>query len=139
MTAVAIVIGVVAAMTAWAVWGEVPAKRRRAHTAGASELPAQAERVDRLVRAGVRHAEGVHHHLRPMLTAALEPALTRRGLALDDPRAEAVLGPQLWEIVRPDSPRPEDPWGPGLGRPELEQILDRLESLSADGTTERPR
>jgi hypothetical protein len=133
MTAVAIVIGVVAAMIVWAVWGEVPAKRRRARVAGASELPAQAERLDRLVRAGVRHAEGVHHQLRPLLAAAVEPALTRRGLALDppDPRAEAVLGPELWEIVRPDRPRPVDQWGPGLDRHELERILDRLELLSA--------
>src|SRR4051794_39614759 len=131
MTAVAIVVAVVVATIAWALWGELPARRRRAREASAAALPAQSERIERLVRAGVRHAEGVHHQLRPLLAEALEPALARRGFALDrpDPRLEAFLGPQLWEVVRPDRPRPQDQWGPGIDRQELEQIVERLESL----------
>jgi hypothetical protein len=131
VTAVVLVIGVVATTIAWALWGELPARRRRARAEGEAALPAQAERIGRLVHAGVRHAEGVHHQLRPLLAGALEPALARRGLALDrpDPRLEAFLGPELWELVRPDRPRPADQWGPGIDRRELERIVERLESM----------
>ena len=93
------------------------------------------------MRSGVRHAEGVHHQLRPTLAAALEPVLSRRGLSLavPDPRVETLLGPELWEIVRPGRPRPENQWGPGLDRRALERILDRLETLSTTIPRERSR
>ena len=134
MTAAYIVIGIVVAMIAWALWGEIPAQRRRARAATASLLPSQAERFDRLVRAGVRHSEGVHHQLRPLLAEAVEPALARRGLSLEegDPRVRDALGGELWELVRPDRPRPADPWGPGMDRGELERIVAQLEALSED-------
>ena len=134
MTAAVLVIGIVVAMVAWALWGDIPARRRRAREAGTSMLPAQAERVDRLVRAGVRHAEGVHHQLRPLLTEAVEPVLARRGLALDaaDPRVREALGDELWELVRPDRPRPPDPWGPGIDRGALDRIAGRLEALTEE-------
>jgi hypothetical protein len=140
MTAAAVVIGIVVAMVAWVLWGELPARRLRARSAGA-QVPAQAERVDRLVRAGVRHAEGVHHQLRPLLADALEPALARRGLALDRPddRTRALLGEELWEVVRPDRPRPPDPWGPGMDRRELERIVDRLEAAQRHDRSGRSR
>ena len=104
-------------------------------------MPAQAERVDRLVRAGVRHAEGVHHQLRPLLADALEPALARHGLALDRPdaRTRALLGEELWEVVRRDRPRPPDPWGPGMERRELERIVDRLEAAQRHDRSEPSR
>jgi hypothetical protein len=126
-TAVSFVIGIVAAQVIWALWRPPAALRRRT----SPPLPAQAERVDRLVRAGTRHAEGVHRELRPLLTEIVEPALTRRGLAPDGPEKQVreLLGDELWNLVRPDRPRPEHPLGPGLERAALERIADRLEAM----------
>jgi hypothetical protein len=127
-TAVSFVIGIVAAQIIWALWSPPAALRRRT---SAPPLPAQAERVDRLVRGGTRYAEGVHRELRPLLAEVVEPALARRGLALDGPEAPVreLLGEELWDLVRPRRPRPERPLGPGMERQEIERIVDRLEGL----------
>ena len=128
MTAVWLVIAIVAAEVVWALWRPPAALRRRRNL---PPLPAQAERVDRLVRAGTRYAEGVHRELRPLLAEVVEPSLGRRGLTLDGPEApvRAALGDELWDVVRPDRPRPEHPLGPGMDRAGLEGIADRLEAL----------
>jgi hypothetical protein len=127
-TAVSFVIGIVAAQVIWALWRPPAALRRRR---SAPPLPAQAERVDRLVRGGTRYAEGVHRELRALLAEIVEPALARRGLALDspEPNVREFLGEELWELVRPHRPRPERPLGPGMERQEIERIIDRLEAL----------
>jgi len=127
MTAVWFVIGIVAAEVVWALWRPPAALRRRTPPS----LPAQAERVDRLVRAGTRYAEGVHRELRPLVAEIVEPALNRRGLTLDGPAGPVreALGDALWQLVRPDRPRPPHPLGPGMDRAGLERVIDRLEAL----------
>jgi hypothetical protein len=59
--------------------------------------------------------------------------LRRRGVDLDaEPdRARELLAADTWEVVRPDRPRPDDPFAPGLPPKRLDAIIDDLEALLA--------
>ncbi|MGZ4270836.1 MAG: hypothetical protein ACXVFN_17115 [Solirubrobacteraceae bacterium] len=131
MTWIGFVIVLLAAVVCRSLCRRLPAAAPSRHPVQTADMPAQALRIDRLVRAGIAHAGDVHLQLRPLLTDAVEPALARRGLALDgaEEPVRAVLGERLWEVVRPGRPRPEDPWGPGLSRRDLARMLDDLEEL----------
>ena len=66
-----------------------------------------------------RPAFDVHFRLRPMITElAAELLSSRRGIDLErDPeRAQALLGDDVWELVRPDRPQPAERHGPGHRR-----------------------
>jgi hypothetical protein len=90
----------------------------------------QAERLALLARAT---AGDVHFRLRPVLRdIAAELLADRLAIDLDvdrDGRAEAVLGPDLWDIVRPGRPAPENRQGPGVSAEQLEALVDRLEAV----------
>jgi hypothetical protein len=88
------------------------------------------ERVERSV-AAAPYAGEMHWRLRPVLREVAAAALSRRRVDLDgDPvAARALLAPGTWELVRPDRPRPDNPFAPGLGRDELGAVLDDLERL----------
>jgi hypothetical protein len=70
----------------------------------------------------------VHTTLRPLLVEIAATRLGRRR-ARSPADAKALLGDELWDLVRPDRPRPEDPAGPGLSVEQLEQMTRRLEQL----------
>ena len=58
--------------------------------------------------------------------------LLRRGV---DPErrpadAQALLGPELWELVRPDVRPPDDRTAPGVPIAAVERIVDDLERLA---------
>jgi hypothetical protein len=89
--------------------------------------PADLARVERTVTARVT-ASGVHVSVRPLLAEIAAARLSRRR-RLTTAEARALLGDELWEIVRPNRPSPEDPRGPGLSLAELEEITQRLERL----------
>ena len=62
----------------------------------------------------------VHFRLRPVIAElAAELLSSRRGIDLErDPeRAHAVLGDDVWELVRPDRPQPAERHGSGSTRP----------------------
>ena len=40
-----------------------------------------------------------------------------------------LLAPDTWEVVRPDRPRPDDAFAPGLAPARLDAVLDDLEAL----------
>ena len=90
------------------------------------------EWVQRTV-AAASHAGEMHWRLRPVLREVASVGLRLRRVDLDgDPgSARALLSPLTWELVRPDRPRPDDPFAPGLGRDELRAVLDELEALLA--------
>jgi hypothetical protein len=110
----------------------LPALRR---PAPAQLSPAAAtgdrERLDRAVSAGTTHAGDLQVRLRPILREIAADGLRRRGVELDaQPRAaQELLAPETWELVRPDRPRPDDPFAPGLAPKRLEAALDDLEAL----------
>ena len=47
----------------------------------------------------------------------------------DPAAARALLGEEAWELVRPDRPRPQDTFAPGLSPAALDRILAVLEDL----------
>jgi hypothetical protein len=93
--------------------------------------PAQLVRLERIVQWSGSSAVDSHTRLRPVLVEIAEVRLTRRGLRLDRDVAEArrLLGPKVWELVRPDRPAPPDRDAPGIAAGDLEEILDTLEAL----------
>ena len=84
-------------------------------------------RVERIVERAGESGLAAHTQLRPLLVEIAEARLGRRGLRLDG--ARDLLGPQVWELVRPDRPAPAVDRGGGIAPAELEAVLDRLESL----------
>jgi hypothetical protein len=69
--------------------------------------------------------------LRPLLREIAAAALNRRGVGLvgNSDAARALLGDELWELVRPGRPRPADPSAPGVTLEQLAAMTDRLERL----------
>lgn len=103
-----------------------PPRRRRA-----VPRPAELERIEGVVSSGRQTAGDVQVRLRPLLREIAATLLRRQGVRLDaDPeRARALLGEELWDVVRPDRPRPLDRRAPGLELSELERLVGRLERL----------
>ena len=111
-------------------WERSPFERRR-------ELPEDAlpvdelQRIDRLVVLGCANAFDLHYRLRPLLrelTAHQLRATHGADLDADPDRAAALLGGELWSVVRPDRELGRRR-GPGLAPDELRRIVDRLETL----------
>jgi len=92
------------------------------------EVVQQAERLAVLAQAT---AGDVHFRLRPVLRdIAAELLADLMAVELDgDERAEAVLGPDLWEVVRPGRPAPDVRQAPGITAEQLESFLARLEAI----------
>lgn len=93
--------------------------------------PAALERIEWVVQSSRQTAGDVHVRVRPLLREIAAPLLSRRGVRLDaEPeRARALLGDELWEVVRPDRQRPQERRARGLELAELERLVRRLERL----------
>jgi hypothetical protein len=74
----------------------------------------------------------VHYRLRPILREIAGYRLSsRRGIDLDQDveAARTALGPQAWELVRPDREPPADRLGPGRPLAELSAAVEALERV----------
>ena len=93
--------------------------------------PAQFVRLVRIVEWSGESGLSAHTRLRPVLVEIAEARLVRRGLRLDRDVEEAqrLLGPAVWDLVRPDRPTPRGRDAPGIPPRRLEEILDVLEAL----------
>jgi hypothetical protein len=93
--------------------------------------PSQLVRLERTVEWSRSSALDVHTRLRPVLIEIVEARLSRHAVRLDRDEAEArrLLGPAVWELVRPDRPAPPGRDAPGIRPRELDEILDALEAL----------
>jgi hypothetical protein len=98
---------------------------------GLDPRPAQLVRLERIVERSGESGSSAHTRLRPVLVEIAEARLAHRGLRLDSDVEEArrLLGPVVWELVRPDRPAPQGRDGPGIPPRRLGEILDALESL----------
>ena len=93
--------------------------------------PAQFVRLERIVEWSGESGLSAHMRLRPVLVEIAEARLVRRGVRLDRDVEEArrLLGPAVWDLVRPDRPPPRRRDTPGIPPRRLEEILDALEAL----------
>ena len=93
--------------------------------------PAQLVRLERIVERAGESGLSAHTRLRPVLVEIAEARLVHRGLRLDRDVEEArrLLGPTVWDLVRPDRPTPRGRDVPGISPRRLEEILDSLEAL----------
>lgn len=93
--------------------------------------PAQLVRLERIVEWSASSRLDAHTRLRPVLVEIAEARLARRGVSLDRDaeKAERLLGPAAWELVRPDRPAPQNREARGIRPRELDEILGALEAL----------
>jgi hypothetical protein len=94
--------------------------------------PRELERIKSAVALSTATAFDLHFRLRPILSEVADQRLgDRHGLRLerggDD--VQAVLGPDLWELVRPDQKLPAKRWAAGVDEEALARAVERLEAL----------
>lgn len=94
--------------------------------------PASLARVEREVTLATGTAFDVHFRLRPVLEPLAASLLLGRGVDVErEPaRAQALLGPDVWELVRPDRPAPDDRTAPGLPIETVERVVADLERIA---------
>ena len=125
---IAMVISVAELAARMPVAKRPPAPRARPPS---RSLPSQLLRIERIVERSGESGLTAHTQLRPLLSEIAEARLARRGVQLsrDHDEARRLLGPEAWELVRPDRPQPPDRRAPGVAPRELEAVLDSLEAL----------
>ena len=125
---IATVIGVAALAAGLPAAQRPPPLQARAPSPG---LPTQLLRIERIVERSAESALTAHTQLRPMLSEIAEARLARRGVQLsrDHDEARRLLGPEAWELVRPDRPQPPERAAGGVAARELEAVVKRLEAL----------
>lgn len=91
------------------------------------QRPAQLERLERELTMATATAFDLHARLRPQLRDIAAMRLAARGVRLEE--AEGVLGPELWELVRPDRREPANRHAEGIAPAELRRAVEALEAL----------
>jgi hypothetical protein len=102
---------------------------RRRRTAA---RPRELAKLEREVVLGGATAFDAYMRLRPLLREiAAHRLASRRGLELDagSPAVRALLGDDLWRLVRPGAEPPIDRLSPGLPLPSLRAALATLERI----------
>jgi hypothetical protein len=96
------------------------------------ERPSSLVRLEREVTMAGASAFDLHARLRPTIQAlAADMLASRRGidLARDPERARAVLGDDVWDIVRPDRPAPSVRHAAGIDDATLGRVVTALEAI----------
>ena len=93
--------------------------------------PASLERAEREIALAAGTAFDVHYRLRPSLRTVASGLLLRRGIDLErsPERAREAVGPDAWELIRPDRPVPADRTAPGLPLDAVERAVADLERI----------
>jgi hypothetical protein len=91
----------------------------------------QLRQVDEALTAAQASAFGVDRELRPLFRSIAAMRLARRGVDLDRHREEAraILGEELWELVRAERPRGSDRFAGGVSNAEQRSLIERLERI----------
>jgi hypothetical protein len=85
------------------------------------------DRLEREVWLGTQSAFDFHVRLRPVLCEIAEARLAARGRRLED--AEGLLGPEAWELIRPDRLPPADRHAPGAELVAVRRVVDAVEKI----------
>jgi len=94
--------------------------------------PVELLRMERELELGIAGAGNAHYRLLPLLRSAAAARLaTRHGIELErrPEAAQAVLGDDVWDLLRPDRPEPADRFAPGAARDRITAAIERVESL----------
>jgi hypothetical protein len=89
--------------------------------------PPELIRIEREIRLGLSSHWYLHRRLAPIL----RDAATARGVDFErrPDAARALLGDELWELVRPGTEAPDHVTRSPLGYPQLRAAVERLEAL----------
>ena len=90
--------------------------------------------VDRLLSMAVSSAEDEYARLRPLVRDIARQRLAdHTGVRLETApaAAAAVLGPEVWDLVRPDRQRPTDQHARGIPPARLRAVVEALERIGA--------
>ncbi|HET9242437.1 MAG TPA: hypothetical protein VFN99_03275 [Gaiella sp.] len=93
--------------------------------------PASLARMERVVGLASGTAFDVHYRLRPTMRPLAASLLAARGVDLErSPQAaEALVGPDAWDVIRPNRAPPENRGAPGLPLASIERAVDALENV----------
>jgi hypothetical protein len=91
----------------------------------------QLRRVDETLTAARASEVGVDRELRPLFRAIAATRLARRGVHVDrhPEEARAILGEELWELVRAGRPRGSNRFAGGISTAGLQSLIERLERI----------
>jgi hypothetical protein len=98
----------------------------------AASQPVELLVMERELVLGSADADHAHRRLLPLLRAAAAARLAaRHGLELErrPEAAQALLGEDVWELLRPDRPPPSDRHGPGVPGERVAAAISRVEEL----------
>jgi hypothetical protein len=90
------------------------------------------ERIENDCIQGLANSVDLQLRLGPRLREiAAQRLAVRHGINLEDrpEAAQAVLGEELWELVRPDRPRPAEQGGPRIDSAVLDRAVSTLEAV----------
>jgi hypothetical protein len=109
-----------------------PVRLRRARRGGSAAPDLAA--VDRLLSMAVSSAEDEYVRLRPLVRDIARQRLAdHTGVRLETApdAAAAMLGPDVWELVRPDRQRPANQHARGIPPARLRAVVEALERIGA--------
>jgi len=98
----------------------------------AAARPGSLAHLEREVSIAGSSAFDEHQRLRPAVAEiAADLLASRRGIDLgrEPDRARAVLGDDVWELIRPDRPQPTDKLERGIDEAGLERVVASLERI----------
>ncbi len=126
----AALIALQAVARAWPSSGEPLRWRFQRHPA--AEPVRELERLENSLMFAVTSRFDLEYRLAPQLREIAADLLAGRKaieLAAEPERARAVLGPELWEVVKSGRAPLDDRGAPGATVPELERLIAALESI----------
>jgi hypothetical protein len=93
--------------------------------------PRELVKLEREVGLSTETAFDSYYRLRPTVRDIAASRLRLRGIELDSPTspASSMLGPEAWDLVRPERPRPRDHDAPGMTLERIAAVVDEIESL----------
>ena len=94
--------------------------------------PEELLRMDREIVLGSADADHAQRRLLPLLrSVAAARIAAHHGFELErrPEAARELLGEDVWELLRPDRPAPEDRHAPGVPNERIVAVIERVESL----------